>query len=85
MIKDFSKLFDQYLRTTKIPVLEYKMDGQKILYRWTNTVAGFNMPVKLTDNIWLQPTTEWKSIQQKGDLVKGLNVDRNFYVTVKKS
>ena len=83
--KDFSKLFDQYLRTTKIPVLEYKMDGQKILYRWTNTVAGFNMPVKLTDNIWLQPTTEWKSIQQKGDLVKGLNVDRNFYVTVKKS
>jgi aminopeptidase N len=83
--KDFSKLFDQYLRTTKIPTLEYKMENQNLLYRWINTVDGFNMPVKLTNEIWLQPTTKWKSIEEKGDLKNGLTVDRNFYVLVKKS
>lgn len=83
--KNFSELFDQYLRTTKIPELEYKMDKSKILYRWANTIKGFNMPVKLTDNTWLYPTTNWKSIKKKGNLTKGLNVDKNFYITVKKS
>ncbi|MEJ0107101.1 MAG: M1 family metallopeptidase [Bacteroidota bacterium] len=83
--KDFSKVFDQYLRTIKIPTLEYKTENQKLLYRWTNTVDGFNMPVKLTNDIWLQPTTTWKSIQEKGDLINGLKVDKNFYVLVKKA
>lgn len=82
--KDFSNVFDQYLRTAKIPTLEYKMDGQNIEYRWANTVDGFNMPVRLSNNIWLQPTNEWKSIQEKGDLTNGLSVDKNFYINVKK-
>jgi aminopeptidase N len=82
--KDFSKVFDQYLRTTKIPTLEFKMNGQKVEYRWVNTVDGFNMPVKLSDNIWLQPTNEWKSIQERGDLKNGLSVDRNFYIGLRK-
>ena len=82
--KDFSKVFDQYLRTVKIPTLEYKTENQKLWYRWTNTVDGFAMPVKLTDDIWLQPTTQWKSIQEKGDLKNGLKVDKNFFVLVKK-
>ena len=82
--KDFSKVFDQYLRMPGIPTLEYKINGQKIDYRWANTVDGFNMPVKLSDNVWLQPTNGWKSIQAKGDLKSGLSVDRNFYVVVKK-
>jgi aminopeptidase N len=83
--KDFSKVFDQYLRTIKIPTLEYKTEAQKLLYRWTNTVDGFNMPVKLTNDIWLQPTTAWKSIQEKGDLKNGLKVDKNFFILVKKA
>ena len=45
--KDLSKIFDQYLRTTKIPELEYKFTGDNMYYRWTNCVEGFNMPVKL--------------------------------------
>ncbi|HEX4851496.1 MAG TPA: M1 family metallopeptidase, partial [Puia sp.] len=42
---NFSKVFDQYLRTTKIPVLEYKTKDHELFYRWTNCVKGFNMPV----------------------------------------
>ena len=32
--KDFSKIFDQYLRTTQIPVLTYQTSGDVISYRW---------------------------------------------------
>ena len=84
--KDLSKIFDQYLRTTKIPVLEYKFTGDNMYYRWTNCVSGFNMPVKL-DAIddWLKPTTEWKTTAVTGGILKdGLKIDRNFYITVKK-
>ncbi|MES1216115.1 MAG: M1 family aminopeptidase [Bacteroidota bacterium] len=83
--KDFSKVFDQYLRTIKIPVLEYKTDDKTISYRWANTVDGFSMPVKLTNNTWLQPTGEWKSIPATDDLKNGLLADKNFYITVKKA
>jgi aminopeptidase N len=90
--KDLSKIFDQYLRTTMIPVLEYKFTGDNLYYRWTNCVDGFNMPVKLDgakeDPIaigWLKATTEWKTTAVTADILKdGLKIDRNFYITVKK-
>ena len=85
--KDLSKIFDQYLRTTMIPVLEYKFSVQNMYYRWTNCVDGFNMPVKLDDTKenWLKATTEWKTVAVTSDILKeGLKIDRNFYITVKK-
>jgi len=84
--KDLSKIFDQYLRTTKIPELEYKFTGDNMYYRWSNCLQGFNMPVKL-DGIddWLKATTEWKTVAvTKGMLKDGLKIDRNFYITVKR-
>lgn len=83
--KDLSKIFDQYLRTTHIPVLEYKMKGRKLSYRWTNCVAGFNMPVAIgtTSSYWISPQTEW----QEMDLPLNYNMDqvnKNFYITLKK-
>jgi aminopeptidase N len=84
--KDFSKVFDQYLRTIKIPELQYKVSGNKVLYKWMNTVNGFTMPVKLANTTtWLQPTDKWKTITVTADMKKtGLLADKNFYVTVKK-
>jgi aminopeptidase N len=84
--KDLSKIFDQYLRTTIIPALEYKFNGDNMSYRWTNSVAGFNMPVKLAGkNDWLNPTTEWQAVAVTPDILKdGVKIDRNFYITVKK-
>lgn len=78
--KDFSRVFDQYLRTTKVPVLEVKGDA----CRWTNCIAGFDMPVRLANGHWISPTTAWKKLQ--ADAVKGgLEVDKNFYIAVRKS
>ena len=84
--KDFSKVFDQYLRSTKIPVLEYKIIGNKLSYRWNNTVAGFAMPVKLAEgNQWLKPSSDFKTINVTPGVKKtGLMVDKNFYIIVKK-
>jgi aminopeptidase N len=41
---DFSKVFDQYLRTIQIPTLEYKIEGYSLSYHWTNCVPGFDLP-----------------------------------------
>ncbi len=84
--KDLTKIFDQYLRTTKIPRLEYKVQVDQVSYRWTNCVAGFDMPVRLVNaTTWLDPTTEWKTTRMNADMKNGgLVVDKNFYVTVKK-
>ena len=63
--RDLSKLFDQYLRTTKIPVLSYQSNGDMISYRWGNCVKGFNMPVKVfiggLPGQWIYPTDEWQT------------------------
>ncbi|AUC15096.1 peptidase M1 [Tenacibaculum sp. SZ-18] len=77
---DLSKIFDQYLRTVKIPVFEYKFKGNKLKYRWNNVVEGFNMPVTIIANneeISLKPTENWKT-KKIGS--KEIKVDRNFYV-----
>ena len=84
--KDLSKIFDQYLRTTKIPVLEYKISGDKLSYRWSNTIPGFSMPVRLTNGEWLQPGADWKSSSVSSDMKdKGIVADKNFYITVRKT
>lgn len=78
--KDLSKVFDQYLRTKDIPVLELKPGRNGLQYRWTNCVAGFNMPVKLTNGQWLYPTTQMQTL--KGAPANP-EVDKNFYVRTK--
>jgi len=83
--KDLSKIFDQYLKTTKIPVLEYKIIGDNISYRWANCIEGFDMPVRLIKSgQWINATTNWKQITAETDLIKDFEVDKNFYITIKK-
>lgn len=82
--RDLSKVFDQYLRTTQIPVLELKKTADKIEYRWANCIEGFNMPVKLSDGQWLEATTDWQPLNRNGVDLKQLEVDKNFYVKLKR-
>ena len=44
---NFSKVFDQYLRTIQIPTFSYSYDSkEKILtYQWKNCVKGFDQPL----------------------------------------
>ena len=81
---DLGRVFDQYLRDVRIPVLEYGLDGRTLTYRWSNVVPGFDMPVRIAlepggDRL-LQPTESWQSLEL--DAVPAqISVDPNFYVT----
>ncbi len=79
---DFRKVFDQYLRTTKIPVVNYRIDGNKIFYRYENVVPGFEMPLKVLVNgneMTIKPGETEKTLSSKGPM-RSFEVDRNFYV-----
>ncbi|MDB5111690.1 MAG: peptidase family rane alanine aminopeptidase [Mucilaginibacter sp.] len=84
--KDLSKVFDQYLRTTQIPVFEYKLSANKLTYRFTNSIAKFEIPIKtnLTGKDWLYASSSWKTILIKRGPADTLSVDPNFYVGIKK-
>lgn len=80
---DLTAFFDQYLRTTDIPVLEYKYNGKKLEYRFTTVVEDFAIPVKFwvgNAPVWATVTTEWQSTKVKGATAK---VDDNFYIKTK--
>ena len=86
--KDLSKIFDQYLRTIKIPQLEYKIEGSSFSYRWTNCVKGFNMSVKILSGgieRWIKPEEKWQT-QTMADWFNEspFSIDKNFYISVKK-
>jgi hypothetical protein len=83
---NFSKVFDQYLRTTQIPVLEYKIDDYTLSYRWTNCVEGFNCPLKINckGERWIKPTTSWKSAAFYPEGNMNFEVDGNFYINTEK-
>lgn len=79
--KDLSAFFDQYLRTTDIPVLQYELKGNNIRYRYTDIVEGFDMPIRIflgEKEYWLFPSAEWKSEELPG--TGQLQWDPNFYI-----
>ncbi len=75
---DYSKVFDQYLRTIQVPVLEYKMEDDQLSYRYTNCVKGFNLPISLkigTEDFKLNPREEWQKSKMKASLLQGFTAD----------
>ncbi|HEX9728691.1 MAG TPA: M1 family metallopeptidase [Gemmatimonadales bacterium] len=84
---DLSKIFDQYLRDVRIPVLEYTVEGTSLRYRWAEVVPGFTMQVGVTlsgDGFSvLHPTEEWQTARL--DLAGGgaFAVDPNYYVVMR--
>lgn len=82
---DCAKFFDQYLRTTKIPVFKYKVDGTKVDYRFDNVVEGFSYPVKVKvdgSDVWLMPTEKTQTLQMRESNIESFELDRNFYMDV---
>ncbi|MBC8035066.1 MAG: M1 family metallopeptidase [Chitinophagaceae bacterium] len=79
---DFSKIFDQYLRTTQIPKLEYKIKGGDLTYRWINCVKGFNLPLKVTfkGERWIRPTEEWQVLSLYPESIGVFTINQNFYI-----
>jgi aminopeptidase N len=82
---DLSRVFEQYLRTTQIPVLEYSVQGTMLSYRWSNVVPGFDMPVRATigssQPLLLQPTEQWQTMTLPA--AGEFRADVNFYITAR--
>ncbi|TXE10028.1 M1 family metallopeptidase [Seonamhaeicola algicola] len=83
---DLTAFFNQYLRTTKIPDLEYTIDGKNLKYRYNNIVDGFDMPIKVILNDtkqWLYPKADWTTLKTEKKITN-FEVDTNFYIEAKK-
>jgi aminopeptidase N len=86
---DYSKVFDQYLRTIQIPKLEFYFneDKSKVSYRYTNCVKGFNLPLSLTNketDIRIVPSEEWKTLKFSGNQTGLFTVEvikKMYYIT----
>jgi len=84
---NFSKVFDQYLRTTKIPLLKYTVNGKTVSFNYERVVPGFAMPVRVMINgkeTVIRPN-ETKQTLEYPEEIKSFEVDRNFYIQSEKT
>ncbi|GAB3498219.1 M1 family metallopeptidase [Spirosoma knui] len=86
---DLKPLFNQYLYTAALPVLEYKVNATgsnevEISYRWVADADGFNLPIQVrgSSGNWqtLQPTRQWSTTKLKSavDAVT-INLDNGLF------
>ena len=78
---DLSSIFNQYLRTIKIPTLEYKQTGNQLTYKWTNAIPGLKLPIRLADGQELTPTEQSQTTTLKSE--KPVEFNKNYYIEVK--
>jgi aminopeptidase N len=61
---DYSKVFNQYLRTIQTPVLNYYIKDAKVYYKWTDCVEGFNLPIVMgtgKGRVKFIPSASWQN------------------------
>ncbi len=80
---DLSKVFDEYLRTTKVPVFQYGTDGKTLTYSYGDVVDGFAMPIRVTVNGQIVTLTPGQAAKKQTfpANITSVAVDRNYYVT----
>jgi len=81
--KDFSKVFDQYLRDIRIPSFEYFVKDKVMKIRWGNVIDDFNMPLRVYINgksQWLSPTATWTTVELSNGN-PSIKIDANFYIS----
>lgn len=79
---DLTEFWQQYLRTTMVPKLEYRLNGKDLEFRYVDIVDKFDMPVIVIANgteEWIFPNYEWKSKSFK-ETLKTVTVKDDFFV-----
>ena len=80
---DLSSVFDQYLRDIRIPTLEYKIEDNRMFYRWTNVIDGFNMPIEIKINNKskiIYPSEKFDFLKLKENSIE---FDEDYYILIK--
>ncbi len=84
LVMDLRPVFDQYLRHTAIPELEWYVAKGKLWYRWTNCIGNFEMPIRMAtegmDLDFRSAGTEWRYLPFNVSKKAVLVVDPNWYV-----
>ncbi len=88
---NFQKVFDQYLRTTQIPILEYyyNSSSKKLFFKYSNCIDGFQLPLLILQNgnaIKLNPTKNWLNIAMPIEVEMQLtikNIEQLYYLKTK--
>ncbi|MFL9844403.1 M1 family metallopeptidase [Flavobacterium rhizosphaerae] len=84
----FTPVFNQYLHYTQIPVLQLKVSGNKLQYRWQTDEPNFTMPVEISvdgKTIRLQSTNHWQKTKIACKTLEDITVATDkFYVKVQK-
>ena len=83
---DLTAFFNQYLRSIKVPTLEYSIKKKTLKYRWTNIVDDFDMPIQIKINNeekWLFPKDDWNTMCLDSKIIN-FEIDADFYIELKK-
>lgn len=86
---NYQKVFDQYLRNTQIPQLEYYINTttSTVTCRWTGCVDGFNLPIVITPSAAkLAITVKWQTFKLNLNEIQwwnAKNIERLFYIKTK--
>jgi len=86
--RNFGKVFDQYLRTAQVPILEWGVHDKRIYVRLTDCVEGLAMPIALqvgADSSEVELTTQWRALPWSVGKKDVLTVDRNWYISTRKA
>lgn len=73
---DYSKVFNQYLRTIQTPVLNYYIKDAKVYYKWTDCVEGFNLPIVMgtgKGRVKFIPSASWQNQSVSPEQIKLLD------------
>lgn len=85
--RDLSTVFEQYIKHTNIPTLEFRFKDGKTYARWIADVADFTMPVKIrkkdSDYQFIEVDRSWKEVTLPGANKDNIEVDTyNYYIGI---
>ena len=86
MEMDLKPVFNQYLRDTRIPKLEYSIKKRNLHYRWVDVVDGFKMPIQVLidgEKTWITPSSKIQKMKLPSKKSE-FEVIEDYYVKYKK-
>ena len=70
-------------------MLEYRLAGAELAFRWADVVPGFDMPVRVRtsadSSVRLAPTASWQTVTLPLAYPEDFRVDPNFYVIARRA